>query len=172
MKISQRFLPIILILIFSLVAGCNKSGNRNDSIPDSDISKKSADKKNDSTSGATFYYEPDTCAIYGLLNRELFYGPPGYGENPKKDAKEYCYILTLKNPVDVKPRESSDKDFDKPQSKINRIQIYSPDKNVTDFLEGRIGDNVMVRGRLFGASTGHHHTPVVMEVFEYKYYGM
>ncbi|MFI5144700.1 MAG: DUF4431 domain-containing protein [Ignavibacteria bacterium] len=159
---------IILIVLF--VSGCNKLGEKNNSSSDSQ-NVKTTGNKSDSVSPPAFYYEPDTCAIYGLLNKESFYGPPGYGENPKKDAKEYCYVLKLKVPIDVKPREGSDKNFDIQQNKVQKIQIFSNDKSVNDFLEGRIGDNVMVRGRLLGASTGHHHTPVIMEVFEYKYYG-
>lgn len=166
-----RNTTIVLILIVAFLSGCNKTGNKNNLTSDSQNIKTTENRKSDSVSHATFYYEPDTCAIYGLLNKELFYGPPGYGSDTKKDAKEYCYILRLKVPISVKPKEGSDVNFDKPQDNIQKIQIYSSDKSINDFLEGRIGDNVMVRGRLFGESTGHHHTPVIMEVFEYKYYG-
>ena len=170
MKTFLQIAAFAFIFIALLFHGCNKQGEKNNSSADSQ-NVKTTGNKSDSVSFPTYYYEPDTCAIYGLLNKESFYGPPGYGEDPKKDAKEYCYVLKLKVPIDIKPKEGSDKNFDLPQYNVQRIQIFSNDKTVNDFLEGRIGDNVMLRGRLFGASTGHHHTPVIMEVIEYKYYG-
>ncbi len=159
------------ILLAFILLNCSRKDEQKIETDKKDVSNTSDNKKDSIQSTDTYFYEPDTCSIYGLLNKELFYGPPGYGQTPKKDTKENCYVLRLAKPVTVKPTTGSDKDIDIPQSNLLMIQIYSNDEKINNFLEGRIGERIMVRGRFMGAVTGHHHTPVIMEVLEYKYYG-
>lgn len=140
-----------------------------------DVQKKetpniSGDKSDSSVKADLYFYEPDTCVILGLIHKETFYGPPGYGENPKKDSKEDCFVLTLYKPIKVKPKEGSDKDFDIEQKNIDKIQVYSNNDKVNKYLEINLGSRVMLKGKLFGAQTGHHHTPVLLEVLEYIRY--
>jgi hypothetical protein len=48
----------------------------------------------------------------GTLKHVMFYGPPGFGENPKHDAKEWCYILYLDNSILFKDTtETGDNQF-------------------------------------------------------------
>jgi len=47
----------------------------------------------------------EKCNISGILKYELFYGPPGFGENPKEDKKEQVFILHLDKPIIVEGLE-------------------------------------------------------------------
>lgn len=40
-----------------------------------------------------YYFEPNVSIIEGILITSLHYGPPGYGEDPDNDKKEYPFIL-------------------------------------------------------------------------------
>lgn len=43
--------------------------------------------------------EGDKVELTGVVKKELFYGPPTFGENKKTDSKEYYWILHLNNPM-------------------------------------------------------------------------
>ena len=110
--------------------------------------------------GRELSYEPTVVELEGTLTIKTFYGPPNYGENPKTDSKEKQWILKLKEPVDV----IGDKG---PPNDLTFTSVY----RVTQMelvLLGRhnnlIGKQVLVKGTLFHAHTGHHHTDVLMEV--------
>jgi len=46
-------------------------------------------------------YEPAVVELEGKLRVKTFYGPPNFGENPKTDLKERCWILSLDKPINV-----------------------------------------------------------------------
>ena len=180
-KISFSILALTFAVIY---IGCNRNNNdtlsktqstsiqKSDSVISGSVDKSKltkTDSEKTNTTSEIYNYEPDTSVVLGIVKKELFFGPPGYGETPKKDSKENCYILYLLKPVRIKPVNGSDKDFDIEQNSIDKFQIYSNNNNVNNFFENHLSDRIMVRGKFFGAQTGHHHTPVMMEVFEYIY---
>jgi hypothetical protein len=167
----------VYLLVLSLISfQCNTDKNKiilekRDSSRSFFFEKDSTSNTQKSKETTIFYnYEPDTSVILGLIHKETFFGPPGYGENPKKDSKEDCFILNLYKPIRVKHIAGSDKDIDIEKDSIQKIQVYSSDEKINKYMENHIGDRVMLKGILFGSHTGHHHTPVIMEVFEYKRY--
>jgi hypothetical protein len=109
-------------------------------------------------------YYPAVVELKGTLRVKLYYGPPNYGENPKTDAKEETLILTLSKPVSVRGNPDPEAKFDRQSVKnIRKIQLVltMPDKEF-------IGKTVLVKGTLFQAFTGHHHTAVLMNVSSIK----
>lgn len=109
-------------------------------------------------------YYPTVVELKGTLRVKLYYGPPNYGENPKTDAKEEMLILTLSKPVSVRGNPDPEAKFDRQSVKnIRKIQLVltMPDKKF-------IGKTVLVKGTLFHAFTGHHHTDVLMNVRSIK----
>ncbi len=105
-------------------------------------------------------YEPTLVELKGRLTVKTYYGPPNYGEDPKVDAKEEQWILTLSDPVDIVRNADATDDLHGPSV-----------HNVTDIqlvLSGRhnnlIGKTVILKGTLFHGFTGHHHTDVLMDV--------
>lgn len=105
-------------------------------------------------------YETDVTSIWGKLVRRSFYGPPGYGEDPKHDSRETFFLLKLDAPLDVTFREN-DK-LNEQDSGIRELQLVLDEKDYAQFRP-YINRTIKVRGKLFQALTGHHHTKVLME---------
>lgn len=109
-------------------------------------------------------YQPAVVELKGTLRTRLYYGPPNYGENPKTDTKEALPILILSKPVNVRGNPDPKAGFDRESAKdIRKIQLVLtlPHKEL-------IGKTVLVKGTLFHAFTGHHHTDVLMDVSDIK----
>lgn len=70
-----------------------------------------------------------------------------------------AFILTLKTPACL---DSDDADMRVKQTL--RVHIYSTRETVHAQIRQRVGKSVRVRGKPFGAHTGHHHAPIVMDV--------
>lgn len=100
----------------------------------------------------------------GKIATRLEYGAPGFGEDPKTDAKENIFLLVLDKPIDVhvdqsRPGDVTDtNDFDG----VKEMQVVFTGKRM--FSKKIIGKKVKVTGTLFQAHTGHHHTDVLIEV--------
>jgi hypothetical protein len=47
--------------------------------------------------------DPNGVQLEGMLTARTFYGPPGFGETPSKDAREKALILKLSKPITVDP---------------------------------------------------------------------
>ncbi len=92
----------------------------------------------------------------GDLNRPMFAGPPNYEDVRKGDAPEPSYILMLDSPFCV-----TEDDFLEDGQTIDRIQLLD-DQGI---LRGLVGHPIQVKGNdPFGAHTGHHHAPLLMDV--------
>jgi hypothetical protein len=106
-------------------------------------------------------YAPDTVRISGTLARHMYYGAPGYGENPKTDQKEIGFYLDLRSSVCT---IAGGDDIDVAKRNIKRIQLVLDGQADFDRLRPFLGRRVTLRGTLFGASSGHHHTPVLLDL--------
>jgi hypothetical protein len=106
-------------------------------------------------------YEPSVVSLKGKLVVKRYYGPPNFGENPKTDEKEDMPVLLLSEPVNVRGKnESGPAAIDDESVKNVRemaLVLRMPHKNL-------IGRTVIIKGTLFHAFTGHHHTAVLMDV--------
>jgi hypothetical protein len=107
---------------------------------------------------ACLRYEPDTVRILGKLTRRTFYGPPGFGEDPKHDAKEVGFYL--ESPVALCTLKSSDNEA---KSGVKLVQLVLDSAGYAR-LRPRLGTSVALRGTLFAAITGHHHAPILLTV--------
>lgn len=107
----------------------------------------------------TYKFEPTVVNLTGKLVKKKFYGPPGYGEDPKTDRKELASILLLSHPIKV-VAEKSDQ-FNETRDNIKEIQLINVKRIV---LSPFFQKNVKVTGKLSAAITGHHHTDVLIEI--------
>ena len=103
-------------------------------------------------------YEPDTVRLTGRLVRHMFYGAPGYGENPKHDEKETGFYLELPQPVCT----VADRYYEAKPS-VRLIQLVLDSAGYAR-LRPSVGRSVTLRGTLFAAFTGHHHAPILLTV--------
>ncbi len=137
-----------LIILSLFLAACSSDNYQEGSQVDSIDKKEQAQP---------YQYEPAISTLAGKLEMENFWGPPGYGEDTLTDMKENCAILILDAPIDLLADTSSE--FNQAVDSIGIIQLASA-KN----LNGYVGKRVTLKGKLFGAQTGHHHTPVLLDV--------
>ena len=105
-------------------------------------------------------YQPDTVRVAGTLARHTFYGAPGFGEDPKHDHKETGFYLDLASPLCM--AQGGD-DIDVAKTGIRRIQLVL-DSDGYARLRPFLGKRVALRGTMSGAITGHHFTPVLLDV--------
>jgi hypothetical protein len=103
-------------------------------------------------------YEPDTVSVTGTLTRRMFYGAPGFGEDPTHDAKESGFYLELARPICMSNR---DDEVDVPKNGVRLVQVLL-DQSGYDRLRRSLGHRVTLRGILTGAINGHHHAPVLL----------
>jgi hypothetical protein len=106
----------------------------------------------------------DTCQRYDVANTELtgrvsiqtFFGPPNYGESPETDSKERQAILHLNRPICT--IASKDSPAEENQTDVTLVPMGNFSLVPFD------GKPVTVRGELFHAITGHHHTDVLISI--------
>ena len=104
------------------------------------------------------HYMGDPVILSGIVTNRTFYGPPNYGENPDTDSRETQGILVLSKPICVDKNPNGYDEAEKNQLEVTLVP--NSKTNLKDYL----GKQVTVHGKLFHAFTGHHHTPVLIEI--------
>lgn len=115
------------------------------------------------------HYKCDTTGVQleGVLTTRTFYGPPGFGETPAKDAREKALILKLPKPITVDPiddvkahKGSCWGDF--PHLAAVQLFIF-PEEKAADARK-LVGKEVVATGTLREGDAPSEHTKVIMEV--------
>lgn len=141
------------MLLFSL-ASCRKSGS-------AAVIKSNANEGN-----APKYFYVDTTFLTGVLSREGFYGPPGFGESPAQDSKDTFFILHLLEPINIRARpdaDSSEIDFTYTVDSLKEVQL---DLRWEVVLNIYVGKRIKLRGVLLPAFTGHQNTAATFVIKE------
>lgn len=112
-----------------------------------------------SAADKVYQYYPEKVELTGMLVKKMFYGPPGYGEDPKHDKKEQVFILKLDRPIKVVAQSSDYTSHDN----VREIQIS---KIQGAALEQLLKKKVRIKGSLYSASIGHDHTDVLIDADE------
>ena len=114
---------------------------------------------------ACLAYEPSVVQLTGTIVRRTFPGPPNYTSVKQGDRPETAWLLILRQPICVQAVKD-DSGMYPAEADIHEIQFSFADpdgfKRYSDLVG--TGKTVVVTGTLFGAHTGHHHTPVLMVV--------
>lgn len=101
--------------------------------------------------------EGDNITVSGELRRELFYGPPNWGEDREHDEKFHEWIVQLDKPL------SCVEEIDTSWENWNwRVQLIMKDKNDYKTKRDFIGKKVIINGNIFLAQNGYHTTPVLL----------
>jgi hypothetical protein len=105
-------------------------------------------------------YDTDGVRLQGTIGKKTFPGPPNYESIKKGDEPETYWVLRLAKPICM--TASGDNDA---ENNVTEMQLILTPKGYANFRKyvGR-KDGVLVEGKLMHAITGHHHTPVLMEV--------
>jgi len=115
----------------------------------------------DSGRDREYRFEPYESELSGTFTMGIYYGRPGYGENPETDEKETAYILVLGSPIDVLADGSDE--INRTRRGISEVQLvfHSFDSIDTKAMMNR---RITAKGKLFASHTAHHHRPVLMDV--------
>jgi hypothetical protein len=103
-------------------------------------------------------YDSDAVALTGVLRRKTYPGPPNYEDVRQGDEAETGYYLQLDRGVCAPATE-----FYSAAKDVRDVQLVL-DRSGYDRLRPRLGTRVTVTGRIFGAHTGHHHAPVLVNL--------
>jgi hypothetical protein len=106
-------------------------------------------------------YEPEIVEISGTIKRQVFPGPPNYSSIKGGDRPETYWILRLSEPICVLAASSDSGEVNVAEPSVAKLQILQIDYKRYRHL---LGAKVRIKGRLTHAITGHHHTPVMIEV--------
>lgn len=111
-----------------------------------------------------YNFEPSISKIEGILTVRMFYGPPGYGENPQTDKKLYPYVIQLNDPIDV--IASEDDEFNRiDKLGVTEVQVIPKSDQQIKILNQYINKSIVIEGTLFEAVLGHaHHTDVLLDI--------
>jgi hypothetical protein len=107
-------------------------------------------------------YAPEVVMVVGTLTPKTFPGPPNYESIRNGDRAETDWLVELHSPVCV-TEDKADPDLNPSQDRVIEMQLVL-DPAAYKTYKRLIGRDVIVSGTLFGAHTGHHHTPVLVTV--------
>lgn len=115
-----------------------------------------AGSKNTSSPVSDCYEEGQQVTLSGTLVRTVFPGPPNYESVERGDRPETYWTLNTKDPIKC-AKGSAD------WGKKDQFQLIVSG----DFYkenEKYLGSKVSVTGKLVYSETGHHHTPIMINV--------
>ena len=107
--------------------------------------------------------DPAIVKLRGYLVEKRFYGPPGWGETPKQDAKVGAWLLLLYEPINVRAEAGDRASGD---LNVHRVQlaILSDDKVLRKKTSGLLGQEVFVTGKMYRGNTGWYWTGIAMDL--------
>jgi hypothetical protein len=109
---------------------------------------------------ACFAYEPVVSMVMGTITITPFYGAPGFGKTPRRDAKLHHPILKLDKPACVDAKKGNAYNS-RSETGIESMQLVFASYPFGAEWHGR---HVAVTGRLFHGFTADHRTKVLVMV--------
>jgi hypothetical protein len=105
-------------------------------------------------------YEPDAVSLTGTIRRHTFPGAPRYESVAKGDRPERVWVFQLSRPICVAARGDWEE-----EKNISDLQLVFAGAE-KDYARYRrlLGRQVTIKGAIFHAHTGHHHTKVLLTV--------
>jgi hypothetical protein len=102
-----------------------------------------------------------TVRLCGRIRQEVRWGPPGFGETPKIDAKRSVLLLGLTRSATFRHKTDSGQTVDE---RISKLQISVPSSAAGLAARRQSGKAVAVEGPVWSASSEGDVTPVVMQL--------
>ena len=109
-------------------------------------------------------YEPAIVTLIGVLQARTYPGPPNFVSIEAGDEPETGYYIELKPPICTITKEES---WMLGHERISEVQLVVT-KMQYDQLGENLGGVVSIKGALFEAFNGHHHTPVLIDVKSFE----
>lgn len=113
--------------------------------------------------GECLKYQPEPASLTGQLVRKTFAGPPNFEDVAAGDEPLIGYYLKLAEPLCMTGNEDEeDVDLD---ADVRLVQLVLNQQNY-DTLRPYLGQEVELKGTMFGAISGYHNTPVLLQQVE------
>ena len=109
-----------------------------------------------------YHYAPEIVELYGTIELQTFPGRPGYESIKKGDEIERGWYLRLDHPIEVQKRKKDADPNSSTETNVKILQLAMGIGTPTDNLP--LGKKICVRGYLFHAISGHHHSRVLINV--------
>ena len=100
--------------------------------------------------------------LRGTLRRHTFAEQPNYESIAKGDRPATYFFIALKPPVCV--NEGAEKDLEPAVAGVKTVQLVFDSVKSYDQLRPYLGKRVVCSGKLFSRISGHHHSPVLLDV--------
>ncbi|GFO58405.1 hypothetical protein GMST_07300 [Geomonas silvestris] len=110
----------------------------------------------------------DSITLTGKISRETFPGPPNYESIDDGDEPETCWVLTIQQPRCVVAESMENGSLYEVAKSTTRFQLAFEDQSVYAKEKGLVESSAIVKGELFAAHTGHHHTKALIAIKEIK----
>ena len=105
-------------------------------------------------------YEPADATLAGTLTRQVFPGPPGFEDVVTGDEPLVGYYLSLSEPLCMQGNENeADISVEDSETLVQLVLQATDYDNLRPYLD----QPVVLKGTLFGAVSGFHHTQVLMQ---------
>jgi len=87
--------------------------------------------------------------LEGTLVRQWFYGPPGFGETPKRDARDEVFVLKLTHSITVvaPPNPTKDETCEDELEHVSKVQVWALREHQKEVQE-KTGKVVSITGTL------------------------
>lgn len=108
-------------------------------------------------------YEPTVVKLAGTIISKTYPGPPEYESIRHGDEPETYWLLALPRPVCVDADQASP-DVNPAVKNIRRIQLVFPDESAYKKYRRLLWKRVVATGTLYGGTTIHHKTRVLLDV--------
>lgn len=114
---------------------------------------------------ACLKYEPAVVSLSGTVTLKTYPGPPNYESVADGDKPEKGWYLRLQKPI-CTVEDASDPEMPyEAEANVSELQLVLIGKLYEQYKSQlRVGSQLKIMGTLFHAHTGHHHTPVLLEV--------
>jgi hypothetical protein len=105
----------------------------------------------------------DEVRLSGSLTHKAFAGPPNYVDSRHGDARESVPVLSLSAPLCVRREEVPGERRVRP-ARLKAVQVLDVHEQLAGDARRHCARRCSLTGRLVEAESGHHHTPVVLEL--------
>jgi hypothetical protein len=97
----------------------------------------------------TFRCHEPGVRLEGKLVRRWFYGPPGFGETPKRDARDEVFVLKLTSPIRVvaPPNPARDETCSDLLPHVAQVQVWAFQEHQRE-IRDKVGRIVSITGTL------------------------
>ena len=113
-------------------------------------------------SSCTIFQFGNEVRIGGWITKRTYAGPPNYQSIQSGDMPETIHVLHMDKPACVHPAQTDLEN--EAADNIGEAQLVVMERGSFKAASRLIGRHVWVTGRFFSAHSGHHHTPVLLEV--------